>query len=69
MLQRNANPIKGDLALDVVGLILLSPQVSLSKKYKNRMRSEHAAIIALSKSHSQYLDADAVIVLDQRTAL
>ncbi|KOB75381.1 Uncharacterized protein OBRU01_07866 [Operophtera brumata] len=27
------------------------------------MRSEHAAIIALSKSYSQFLDADAVIVM------
>lgn len=44
-------------------------QVSLSKKYKNRMRSEHAAIIALSKSRSQLFDADAVIVYDQRTQL
>ncbi|CAK1602688.1 unnamed protein product [Parnassius mnemosyne] len=47
----------------------LYAKVSLSKKHKNRMRSEHAAIIALSKSHSQFLDADAVIVYDQRTAL
>ncbi|OWR42724.1 hypothetical protein KGM_210933 [Danaus plexippus plexippus] len=47
----------------------LYDKVNLSKKYKNRMRSEHAAIIALSKSHSQFLDADAVIVYDQRTAL
>ncbi|CAH0726229.1 unnamed protein product, partial [Brenthis ino] len=47
----------------------LYAKVNLSKKYKNRMRSEHAAIIALSKSHSQFLDADAVIVYDQRTAL
>ncbi|CAG9097824.1 unnamed protein product [Plutella xylostella] len=47
----------------------LYAKVNLSKKYKNRMRSEHAAIIALSKSHSQFFDADAVIVYDQRTAL
>ncbi|XP_045539763.1 uncharacterized protein LOC106719267, partial [Papilio machaon] len=47
----------------------LYAKVSLSKKHKNRMRSEHAAIIALSKSHSQFFDADAVIVYDQRTAL
>ncbi|XP_061707792.1 uncharacterized protein LOC133518178 [Cydia pomonella] len=47
----------------------LYAKVSLSKKYKNRMRSEHAAIIALSKSRSQFFDADAVIVYDQRTAL
>ncbi|CAH2067615.1 unnamed protein product, partial [Iphiclides podalirius] len=47
----------------------LYAKVSLSKKHKNRMRSEHAAIIALSKSQSQFFDADAVIVYDQRTAL
>ncbi|XP_059058176.1 uncharacterized protein LOC131851672 [Achroia grisella] len=47
----------------------LYAKVNLSKKYKNRMRSEHAAIIALSKSHTQFFDADAVIVYDQRTAL
>ncbi|VVD01943.1 unnamed protein product [Leptidea sinapis] len=47
----------------------LYAKANLSKKYKNRMRSEHAAIIALSKSHSQFLDADAVVVYDQRTAL
>ncbi|KAI8428337.1 hypothetical protein MSG28_002529 [Choristoneura fumiferana] len=47
----------------------LYAKVSLSKKYKNRMRSEHAAIIALSKSRSQLFDADAVIVYDQRTQL
>lgn len=47
----------------------LYAKVNLCKKYKNRMRSEHAAIIALSKSHSQFFDADAVIVYDQRTAL
>ncbi|CAH2227123.1 jg23690, partial [Pararge aegeria aegeria] len=47
----------------------LYAKVNLSKKYKNRMRSEHAAIIALSKSQSQFFDADAVIVYDQRTAL
>ncbi|XP_026489307.1 uncharacterized protein LOC113395821 [Vanessa tameamea] len=47
----------------------LYAKVNLSKKYKNRMRNEHAAIIALSKSHSQFFDADAVIVYDQRTAL
>ncbi|XP_063617247.1 uncharacterized protein LOC134790409 [Cydia splendana] len=47
----------------------LYAKVSLSKKYKSRMRSEHAAIIALSKSRSQFFDADAVIVYDQRTAL
>lgn len=47
----------------------LYAKVNFNKKYKNRMRNDHAAIIALSKSHSQYLDSDAVIVYDQRTAL
>lgn len=55
--------------MGIVVFVCLCVQVNLSKKYKNRMRSEHAAIIALSKSHSQFFDADAVIVYDQRTAL
>ena len=52
-------------------------QVNFSKKRKNRMRNDEAAIIALSKSRSQYLhkdtdslvDNEAVIVYDERTAL
>ncbi|XP_049868383.1 uncharacterized protein LOC126368421 isoform X2 [Pectinophora gossypiella] len=52
-------------------LYQLYAKVSQSKKHKSRMRSEHAAIIALSKSRSQALDIDAgaVIVYDQRTQL
>jgi len=52
-------------------------QVNFSKKRKNRMRNDEAAIIALSKSRSQFLhkdtdslvDNEAVIVYDERTAL
>lgn len=51
--------------------------MNFSKKRKNRMRNDEAAIIALSKSRSQYLhkdtdslvDNEAVIVYDERTAL
>lgn len=54
------------------------PQVNFSKKRKNRMRNDEAAIIAMSKSRSQFLnnkdtdilvDNEAVIVYDERTAL
>lgn len=52
-------------------------QVNFSKKRKNRMRNDEAAIIALSKSRSQFfnkdtdilVDNEAVIVYDERTAL
>lgn len=53
-------------------------QVNFSKKRKNRMRNGEAAIIAMSKSRSQFLnnkdtdilvDNEAVIVYDERTAL
>lgn len=53
-------------------------QVNFSKKRKNRMRNDEAAIIAMSKSRSQFLnnkdtdilvDNEAVIVYDERTAL
>jgi hypothetical protein len=47
----------------------LYAKVNFSKKRKNRMRNDDAAIIALSKSHSECLNADAVIVYDERTAL
>ncbi|XP_021928158.1 uncharacterized protein LOC110833899 isoform X2 [Zootermopsis nevadensis] len=55
----------------------LYAKVNFSKKRKNRMRNDEAAIIALSKSRSQYLhkdtdslvDNEAVIVYDERTAL
>ncbi|KAK7790331.1 hypothetical protein R5R35_003682 [Gryllus longicercus] len=55
----------------------LYAKVNFSKKRKNRMRNDEAAIIALSKSRSQYLHKDtdslvnneAVIVYDERTAL
>lgn len=53
-------------------------QVNFSKKKRNRMRNNEAAIIALSKSRSQFfhhkdtdslVDNEAVIVYDERTAL
>lgn len=52
-------------------------KVNFSKKRKNRMRNDEAAIIALSKSRSQFfnkdtdtlVDNEAVIVYDERTAL
>lgn len=55
----------------------LYAKVNFSKKRKNRMRNDEAAIIALSKSRSQFLhkdtdslvDNEAVIVYDERTAL
>lgn len=55
----------------------LYAKVNFSKKRKNRMRNDEAAIIALSKSQSQFLhrdtdclvDNEAVIVYDERTAL
>lgn len=58
-------------------IFLFNFQVNFSKKRKNRMRNDEAAIIALSKSRSQYLhkdtdslvDNEAVIVYDERTAL
>lgn len=64
----------------LVNLILIDDidfQVNFSKKRKNRMRNDEAAIIALSKSRSQFLhkdtdslvDNEAVIVYDERTAL
>ncbi|KAI5705251.1 hypothetical protein M8J76_011868 [Diaphorina citri] len=52
--------------------------VNFSKKKRNRMRNNEAAIIALSKSRSQFfhhkdtdslVDNEAVIVYDERTAL
>lgn len=59
-------------------IILFIFQVNFSKKRKNRMRNDEAAIIAMSKSRSQFLnnkdtdilvDNEAVIVYDERTAL
>lgn len=56
----------------------LYDKVNFSKKRKNRMRHDEAAVIALSKSRSQFLnnkdtdilvDNEAVIVYDERTAL
>lgn len=55
----------------------LYAKVNFSKKRKNRMRNDEAAIIALSKSRSQFfhkdtdslVDNEAVIVYDERTAL
>nr|XP_018903413.1 PREDICTED: uncharacterized protein LOC109034618 isoform X1 [Bemisia tabaci] len=55
----------------------LYSKVNFSKKRKNRMRNDEAAIIAISKSRSQYLhrdtdslvDNEAIIVYDERTAL
>ncbi|XP_054282164.1 uncharacterized protein LOC128999606 [Macrosteles quadrilineatus] len=55
----------------------LYAKVNFSKKRKNRMRNDEAAIIALSKSRSQFLhkdtdslvDNEAVIVYDELTAL
>ncbi|XP_050426933.1 uncharacterized protein LOC126837147 isoform X2 [Adelges cooleyi] len=55
----------------------LYAKVNFSKKRKNRMRNDEAAIIAMSKSRSQFLNKDtdvlveneAVIVYDERTAL
>nr|BAH72502.1 ACYPI003318 [Acyrthosiphon pisum] len=56
----------------------LYAKVNFSKKRKNRMRNDEAAIIAMSKSRSQFLnnkdtdilvDNEAVIVYDERTAL
>ncbi|KAK7601899.1 hypothetical protein V9T40_009340 [Parthenolecanium corni] len=57
--------------------IELYDKVNFSKKRKNRMRNNEAAIIALSKSQSQFfnkdtdnlVDNEAVIVYDERTAL
>ncbi|KAL9696815.1 hypothetical protein quinque_000256 [Culex quinquefasciatus] len=49
--------------------------VNFSKKRRNRMRNDEAAIIALCRSRSQNLaslpmsDQDAVVVYDERTAL
>lgn len=59
------------------GFYRFCSQVNFSKKRKNRMRNDEAAIIALSKSRSQFLhkdtdslvDNEAVIVYDERTAL
>lgn len=58
-------------------IVLYLLKVNFSKKRKNRMRNDEAAIIALSKSRSQFLhkdtdslvDNEAVIVYDERTAL
>ncbi|XP_058824194.1 G-box-binding factor-like [Topomyia yanbarensis] len=53
----------------------LYAKVNFSKKRRNRMRNDEAAIIALSRSRSQNLsslplaDQDAVVVYDERTAL
>jgi hypothetical protein len=56
----------------------LYAKVNFSKKRKNRMRNDEAAIIAMSKSRSQFLnnkdtdilvENEAVIVYDERTAL
>lgn len=53
----------------------LYAKVNFSKKRKNRMRNDEAAIIALSKSQYLHKDTDtlvdneAVIVYDERTAL
>uniref|UniRef100_A0A8D8TXI5 Uncharacterized protein n=1 Tax=Cacopsylla melanoneura TaxID=428564 RepID=A0A8D8TXI5_9HEMI len=57
----------------------LYAKVNFSKKKRNRMRNNEAAIIALSKSRSQFfhhhkdtdslVDNEAVIVYDERTAL
>lgn len=60
----------------------LYAKVNFSKKRKNRMRHDEAAIIAISKSRSQFLDKvpadtdtdtlvdnEAVIVYNERTAL
>ncbi|XP_058454530.1 G-box-binding factor-like isoform X1 [Malaya genurostris] len=53
----------------------LYTKVNFSKKRRNRMRNDEAAIIALSRSRSQNLsslplaDQDAVVVYDERTAL
>lgn len=50
-------------------------QVNFSKKRKNRMRKDEAAIIALSKSRSGHdsdslvLAGTAVVVYNERTAL
>ncbi|KAJ2953971.1 hypothetical protein O0L34_g1613 [Tuta absoluta] len=52
-------------------LYQLYAKVNAGKKQRSRMRSEHAALIALSKARSAPLPADAaaVIVYDQRTQL
>ncbi|XP_055607414.1 G-box-binding factor-like isoform X2 [Uranotaenia lowii] len=53
----------------------LYAKVNFSKKRRNRMRNDEAAIIALSRSRSQNLaahplaDQDAVVIYDERTAL
>uniref|UniRef100_A0A8W7Q3J1 Uncharacterized protein n=1 Tax=Anopheles coluzzii TaxID=1518534 RepID=A0A8W7Q3J1_ANOCL len=54
----------------------LYAKVNFSKKRRNRMRNDEAAIIALCRSRSQNLaalphaaDQDAVVVYDERTAL
>lgn len=69
----------GHLWSNIINIILFIFQVNFSKKRKNRMRNDEAAIIALSKSRSQFLhtnkdtdslvDNEAVIVYDERTAL
>lgn len=69
-------PLASDEDLDE-----LYAKVNFSKKRKNRMRHDEAAIIAISKSRSQFLDKmeeadndtladnEAVIVYNERTAL
>ncbi|XP_055544855.1 G-box-binding factor-like isoform X1 [Wyeomyia smithii] len=53
----------------------LYAKVNFSKKRRNRMRNDEAAIIALCRSRSQNLsslpmaDQDAVVIYDERTAL
>lgn len=61
--------------MPLIHLFLLL-QVNFSKKRRNRMRNDEAAIIALCRSRSQNLaalphaaDQDAVVVYDERTAL
>ena len=56
---------------------MFEKQVNFSKKRKNRMRNDEAAIIALSKSRSEFsyqdtdslVDNEAVLVYEERTAL
>lgn len=75
MRPKKSNSSNGNLADNSSELYA---KVNFSKKKRNRMRNNEAAIIALSKSRSQFfhnkdtdslVDNEAVIVYDERTAL
>lgn len=62
------------LSNDYSHQLYIHTQVNFSKKRKNRMRNDEAAIIALCRSRSQNLqgmplERDGIVIYDERTAL